>query len=101
MIATVAAFVFVSAVDGHTLTIRSQVTDEDLKSGSQKLTRRSAQPYSQVSRRNLISLPRGRLVELEKVDVDRYGRTVAHSVEPNLVGWRPVCRQQHDLARFR
>jgi hypothetical protein len=36
------------------------------------------QPYSQVSSKDLDSLCRDKPVSIEKIDVDRYGRTVAH-----------------------
>jgi endonuclease YncB( thermonuclease family) len=49
------------------------------------------QPYSQVSRKNLDSLCRNMPVEIQKVDSDRYGRTVAHvQCAGVLVNWRQV-----------
>jgi endonuclease YncB( thermonuclease family) len=51
-----------------------------------------AQPYSQVSRRNLEALCKGaKVVEFTPVDTDRYGRTVAHVRCDGLyVSWRQV-----------
>jgi len=84
------AWVFVSAADGDTLTVRN---------GSQHLTVRLAevdapertQPHSQVSRANLDRRCRDGPVEVRRVYVDRYGRTVAHVRCGGVdVGWRQV-----------
>jgi len=80
MLATVltAVLVVVSTADGDTLTLRD---------GDQRITVRLAEidaperamPYSQVSRRNLVRLcGEAKDVRYERVDTDRYGRTVAH-----------------------
>jgi micrococcal nuclease len=83
-------WVFVSAADGDTLTVRDwtehlkvRLAEVDAPEGSQ--------PYSQVLRKNLDSLCRNKPVEIKKVDVDRYGRTVAHvRCDGVQVNWRQV-----------
>lgn len=90
--AIAAALVFVAAADGDTLTVRDSVTGEKtiLRLAEVDAPERT-QPYSQVSRRNLVDLCQGKAVEFQKIDVDRYGRTVAHVTCDGVnVNWRQV-----------
>ena len=49
------------------------------------------QPYSQVSRRNLIALCKDKPIEFNQVSIDRFGRTVAMvTCDGVLVNWRQV-----------
>ncbi|MCU0972894.1 MAG: thermonuclease family protein [Burkholderiales bacterium] len=92
LIAIAAVLAFVGAADGDTLTVRELATGATtvLRLAEVDAPERS-QPYSQVSRRNLNELCRGRPVEFRRVDVDRYGRTVAHVVCDGVnVNWRQV-----------
>lgn len=71
------AWVFVSAADGDTLTIRRGNERLHIRLAEIDAPERS-QAFSDVSRRNIDRLCRGGPVTIEKVDVDRYARTVAH-----------------------
>ena len=83
-------WVFVSAADGDTLTVRDGTEHLKVRLAEVDAPERS-QPYSQVSRKNLDSLCRTKPVEIEKVDVDRYGRTVAHvRCDGVNANWRQV-----------
>ena len=88
----VAALVFVAAADGDTLTVRDPISNQRVQVRLAEVDApERTQPYSQVSRRNLISLCQGRSIEIEKVDTDRYGRTVAHvRCDDVHVNWRQV-----------
>jgi len=87
-----AALVVVAVADGDTLTFRD---------GDQRITVRLAEidapertmPYSQVSRRNLVRLcGEATDVRYERVDTDRYGRTVAHVWCDGVhVNWQQVA----------
>jgi endonuclease YncB( thermonuclease family) len=82
--------VFVSAADGDTLTVLDGNEHVKVRLAEVDAPERT-QPYSQVSRKNLDSLCRHRPVEIQKVDVDRYGRTVAHVRCDGVdVNWRQV-----------
>ena len=84
------AWVLVSAADGDTMTVRDGTEHLHIRLAEVDAPKRT-QPYSQVSRKNLDSLCRNEPVEIEKVDVDRYGRTVAHVRCGGLnVNWRQV-----------
>lgn len=49
------------------------------------------QPYSQISRHNLIELCKDKPISFEPVTVDRYGRTVAMvTCDGVVVNWRQV-----------
>lgn len=92
LIAIAAVLAFVGAADGDTLTVRELATGATtvLRLAEVDAPERS-QPYSQVSRRNLDGLCRGKPVEFRRVNVDRYGRTVAHVVCDGVnVNWRQV-----------
>jgi len=81
-------WVFVSAADGDTLTVRDGTEHLKVRLAEVDAPERS-QPYSQVSRKNLDSRCRNKPVEIEKIDVDRYGRTVAHvRCDGVSVSWR-------------
>ena len=85
------AWVFVSAADGDTLTVRDGDTKTTLRLAEVDAPERT-QPYSQVSRRNLEALCRNaKAVEVTPVNTDRYGRTVAHvRCDGVNVNWRQV-----------
>lgn len=86
-----AALTVVAVADGDTLTVQD---------GAQRITIRLAetdapertQPYSQVSRRNLIALCKAaKSVEMTPVSTDRFGRTVAHVVCDGVsANWKQV-----------
>jgi endonuclease YncB( thermonuclease family) len=86
----VTALVFVSAPDGDTLTVR----DGNIKTIVRlaEIDAPEPQPYSQVSRRNLVALCKdAKAIEVQAVSLDRYGRTVAHvHCDGVHVNWRQV-----------
>ena len=84
------AWVFVSAADGDTLTVRQGAEHVRVRLAEVDAPEK-AQPFSQVARRNLDGLCRNRPVEIETIDTDRYGRTVAHVYCDGVhVNWRQV-----------
>lgn len=88
-----AALVFVSAPDGDTLTVRDGNVKTVLRLAEVDAPERT-QPYSQISRRNLVALCKeARSIEFQPVSVDRYGRTVAMVTCDGVVvvvNWRQV-----------
>lgn len=88
-----AAIVFVSAPDGATLTVRDGNVKTILRLAEVDAPERT-QPYSQVSRRNLVALCKeAKAIEVQPVSVDRYGRTVAVAMvkcDGVVVNWRQV-----------
>lgn len=72
-----AALVFVNASDGDTLVMRDGNVKTVLRLAEIDSPERT-QPYSQVSRRNLIELCIDAAIDFTPVTIDRYGRTVAH-----------------------
>jgi micrococcal nuclease len=93
MLATVvaAALVFVNAPDGDTLVVRNGNAKRIVRLAEIDAPERT-QPYSQVSRRNLIALCKdAKAIEVQAVSLDRYGRTVAHvHCDGVHVNWRQV-----------
>ena len=88
--AIAAVLAFVAAADGDTLTVRDGNEHLKVRLAEVDAPERT-QPFSQVSRKNLDTLCRNRPVEIEKVDTDRYGRTVAHvRCDGVNVNWRQV-----------
>ena len=87
----VLALVVVGVSDGDTLTVRDGDVKTVIRLAEIDAPERM-QPYSQVSRRNLEELCRhAKTVEITPVDVDRYGRTVAHvRCDGVHVNWRQV-----------
>ena len=84
------AGVLVSAADGDTMTVRQETEQLRVRLAEIDAPERT-QPFSQVARRNLDGLCRNRPVELEIVDRDRFGRTVAHVYCDGVhVNWRQV-----------
>ena len=84
------AWVFVSAADGDTLTVRQGAEHVRVRLAEIDAPEK-AQPFSQVARRNLDGLCRNRPIEIETIDTDRYGRTVAHVYCDGVhVNWRQV-----------
>jgi micrococcal nuclease len=81
----------VGVSDGDTLTVRDGDTKTVIRLAEIDAPER-AQPYSQVSRRNLEALCRdAKAIEITPVDIDRYGRTVAHvRCDGVHVNWRQV-----------
>ena len=92
----VLVLVVVGVSDGDTLTVKDGDVKTVLRLAEIDAPERT-QPYSQVSRRNLEALCRhAKQVEVTPVDVDRYGRTVAHVRADGVhVNWRQV---EHGLA---
>lgn len=85
-----AAVVFVSAPDGDTLTVRDGNAKTLLRLAEIDAPERT-QPYSQMSRRNLIALCKDKPISFEPVTVDRYGRTVAMvTCDGVVLNWRQV-----------
>ena len=86
-----AAIVFVGAPDGDTRTVRDGNTKTILRLAEIDAPERT-QPYSQVSRRNLVALCKdAKAIEVQPVSLDRYGRTVAHvHCDGVHVNWRQV-----------
>ena len=86
------ALVVVGVSDGDTLTVKDGDVKTVLRLVETDASERT-QPYSQVSRRNLETLCRNaKAVEFERVDTDRYGRTVAHVwCDDVYVNWRQVA----------
>ena len=73
------AWIFVTAADGDTMTLRDASERVEVRLAEIDAPERT-QPYSQVSRRNLLALCQNATrIEIERVDTDRYGRTVAHA----------------------
>jgi endonuclease YncB( thermonuclease family) len=93
MVATLiaAALVFVNAPDGDTMVVRDGSVKTVLRLAEIDAPERT-QPYSQLSRRNLIALCKdAKVIEVQPVSLDRYGRTVAHVQCDRLhVNWRQV-----------
>ena len=77
------------------MAIRSAVRDGNVKTivrlGEVDAPERT-QPYSQVSRRNLVALCKeAKAIEVQPVSLDRYGRTVAHvHCDGVHINWRQV-----------
>ena len=86
-----AVIVFVGAPDGDTLTVRDGNTKTIVRLAEIDAPERT-QPYSQVSRRNLIALCKdAKAIEVQPVSLDRHGRTVAHvHCDSVHVNWRQV-----------
>lgn len=86
-----AVLVFVSAPDGDTLTVRDGNVKTIVRLAEIDAPERT-QPYSQVSRRNLLALCKeAQTIELLPVSLDRFGRTVAHvHCDGVHVNWRQV-----------
>ena len=86
----VAALVFVNAPDGDTMAVRDANVKTVLRLAEIDAPERT-QPYSQVSRHNLIALCKDKPISFEPVTVDRYGRTVAMvTCGGVVVNWRQV-----------
>ncbi len=84
------ALVFVNAPDGDTLVVRDGSVKTVLRLAEVDAPERT-QPYSQVSRRNLIALCKDKPIEFTPVSVDRYSRTVAMvTCDSVVVNWRQV-----------
>jgi endonuclease YncB( thermonuclease family) len=85
------ALVVIGVSDGDTLTVRDGDNMVVIRLAEIDAPERT-QPYSQVSRRNLETLCRhAKAVEFRPVDIDRYGRTVAHVYCDGVhVNWRQV-----------
>ncbi len=84
------ALVFVNAPDGDTLVVREGSVKTVLRLAEIDAPERT-QPYSQISRRNLIALCKDKAIEVQPVSLDRYGRTVAMvTCEGVVVNWRQV-----------
>ncbi len=85
--------VFVSASDGDTLTLRESTTGQKVIIRLAEIDApERTQPYSQISRRNLLALcANAQQIEMRFVEFDRYGRSVSH-VHCNgvHVNWRQV-----------
>jgi endonuclease YncB( thermonuclease family) len=86
-----AALAVIGVSDGDTLTVREGDNKTVIRLAEIDAPERT-QPYSQVSRRNLEALCRhAKAVEFQRVDTDRYGRTVAHVWCDGVhVNWRQV-----------
>lgn len=82
----------VAIADGDTLTVRDGDTKTVIRLAEIDAPERT-QRYSQVSRRNLEALCRNaKTVEITTVDIDRYGRTVAHvRCDGVHANWRQVA----------
>ena len=87
----VLALTVVSVTDGDTLVDVDSERKVTLRLAEIDAPERT-QPYSQVSRRNLIELcTSAKSVRFEPVTTDRYGRTVAHLwCDETHVNWRQV-----------
>lgn len=86
----IAALVLVNAPDGDTMVVRDGTVKTVLRLAEIDAPERT-QPYSQISRRNLITLCKEKAISFEPVTVDRYGRTVAMvTCDGVLVNWRQV-----------
>lgn len=86
-----AALVFVNASDGDTLAVRDGNVKTIVRLAEVDAPERT-QPYSQISRRNLVALCKeAKAIEVQPVSLDRYGRTVAHvHCDGVHVNWRQV-----------
>lgn len=90
LVAVAAALVFVSAPDGDTLVVRDGSLKTVLRLAEIDAPERT-QPYSQVSRRNLVALCKDKDIEFTPVAIDRYKRTVAMvKCDGIVVNWRQV-----------
>ncbi len=68
----------VSVADGDTITVRADINKETFRVRLDGIDApERTQPYSQVSRRNLEALVKGKAVTVATTKVDRYGRLVA------------------------
>ena len=87
----VLVLVVVGVSDGDTLTVKDGDVKTVLRLAEIDAPERT-RPYSQISRRNLEALCRhAKQVEVTPVDLDRYGRTVAHvRCDGVHVNWRQV-----------
>jgi len=81
----------VSAADGDTLTLRDE-TERVVVRLAEIDAPEMTQPFSRMSRWNLEQLCSGaREIELERIDIDRFGRTVAHVWCDGVhINWRQV-----------
>lgn len=86
-----APLVFVNASDGDTLVVRNRDVKTVVRLAEIDAPERT-QPWSQVSRRNLVALCKdSKTIEVQQVSTDRYGRTVAHvRCDGVHVNWRQV-----------
>ena len=86
-----AALVFVNASDGDTLVVRDGNVKAILRLAEIDAPERT-QPYSQVSRQNLIALCKeSKEIEYQPVSIDRFARTVAMvTCDGVIVNWRQV-----------
>jgi micrococcal nuclease len=85
-----AALIFINASDGDTLVVRDGNVKTVLRLAEVDAPERT-QPYSQVSRRNLIALCKDKPIAFEPVTIDRFGSTVAMvTCEGVVVNWRQV-----------
>ena len=87
----VAALVFVNAPDGDTMVVQDGAVKTVLRLAEIDAPERT-QPYSQVSRRNLIAFCKdAKAIEVQPVSLDRYGRVMAHvHCDGVQVNWRQV-----------
>jgi len=73
-----AGLIVVAVHDGDTLTVADGPQRTVIRLADIDAPERT-QPYSRTSRRNLQALCKGaKRAEVERIDTDRYGRTVAH-----------------------
>ena len=81
---------FISAPDGDTLILRDGATKIVVRLAEVDAPERG-QPYSQVSRRNLIAMCHDMPIAITPLSVDRYGRSVAMvRCYDVIVNWRQV-----------
>jgi micrococcal nuclease len=87
----VAALTVIAVHDGDTLVVSELGKRETIRLAEVDAPERT-QPYSQVSRRNLILLcQHAKAIELKRVETDRFGRTVAHVFCDGIhANWRQV-----------
>lgn len=89
----VGALVFVSASDGDTLTLRETTTAHKVIIRLAEIDApERTQPYSQVARRNLVSLcADAHRIDMRFVEFDPYGRSVSHVHCDGIhINWRQV-----------
>jgi micrococcal nuclease len=86
-----AALTVIAVHDGDTLVVSEQGKHETIRLAEVDAPERT-QPYSQASRRNLILLcQHAKTIELQRVETDRFGRTVAHVFCDGVhANWRQV-----------
>jgi micrococcal nuclease len=86
-----ATLTVIAVHDGDTLVVSERGNRETIRLAEVDAPERT-QPYSQVSRRNLILLcQHAKAIELQRVETDRFGRTVAHVFCDGIhVNWRQV-----------